>query len=152
MSRDENAGGYLLMGAHRRLRATKSLNFVGNIEGHELATGRADVVVCEGLLGNVALKLLEAMAETVVDPSAAAPERSWRWRTGMALLSSSAGRLRELTDYAAYGGAPILGFDHIFIKAHPRSAEKAIGNAVKVAAKAVRDQVAQEIAAAVKGS
>jgi glycerol-3-phosphate acyltransferase PlsX len=149
MSRDENAGGYLLMEAHRRLRAARSINFVGNIEGHELPAGRADVVVCEGLLGNVVLKLLEAAAESVVDPGTAAPERSWRWRT---LLSSSAGRLRELTDYAAYGGAPILGFDHIFLKAHPRSAEKAISNAIKVAAKAVRDQVAQEIAAAIRGA
>jgi glycerol-3-phosphate acyltransferase PlsX len=108
------------------------------------------VVVCEGLLGNVVLKLLEGMAESVVDLSAAAAERSWRWRTGMALLSSSVGRLRELIEYAAYGGAPILGFEHVFIKAHARSAEKAIGNAVKVAAKAVRDQVTGEIAAAIR--
>lgn len=150
MGRDESAGGNVLVEAHRRLREIKSLNFVGNIEGHELSTGRADVVVCEGLLGNVVLKLLEGLAEVVVDLTAAAAERSWRWRTGMALLSSSVGRLRELTDYAAYGGAPILGFERIFIKAHARSAEKAIGNAVKVAAKAVRDEVANEIAAAIE--
>jgi glycerol-3-phosphate acyltransferase PlsX len=149
MRRDEHAGGPELAAAHRRLHGMTALNFVGNVEGHELSTGRADVVVCEGLLGNVVLKLLEGLAEAVVDLSAAAAERSWRYRTGMALLSSSVGRLRELTDYASYGGAPILGFEHIFIKAHVRSAEKAIGNAVKVAAKAVRDQVPTEIAAAV---
>jgi glycerol-3-phosphate acyltransferase PlsX len=149
MGQDEGAGGSVLADAHRRLRGIKSLQFVGNVEGHELSTGRADVLVCEGLLGNVVLKVLEGLAESVVDLSAAAAERSWRWRTGMALLSSSVGRVRELTDYASYGGAPILGFDHIFMKAHPRSTDKAIGNAVKVAAKAVRDQVPSEIAAAI---
>ena len=58
--------------------------------------------------------------------------------------------MRELTDYASYGGAPILGFQHLFIKAHGRSTAQAIGNAVKVAAKAVRDDVAREIDAAVQ--
>lgn len=150
VGREESAGGNVLAEAHRRLRALDSINFVGNVEGHELSTGRADVIVCEGLLGNIVLKLLEGLAEVVVDLTAAAAERSWRWRTGMALLSSSVGRLRELTDYAAYGGAPILGFERVFIKAHARSGETAIGNAVKVAAKAVRDEVAGEIATAIE--
>jgi glycerol-3-phosphate acyltransferase PlsX len=145
VGRPENAGGAVLAEAHRRLRGLPSVNFVGNVEGHELSTGRADVIVCEGLLGNVVLKLLEGLAEVVVDLTAAAAERSWRWRTGMALLSTSVGRLREMTDYASYGGAPILGFQSPFIKAHARSTEKAIGNAVKVAAKAVRDEVVREI-------
>lgn len=149
MGREENKGGEVLVEAHRRLAAVPDLSFVGNVEGHELATGRADVVVCEGLLGNVVLKLLEGLAEVVVDLSAAAARRSWRWRAGLAMLSSGVGRLRELTDYASYGGAPILGFEHILIKAHGRSTALAMGNAVKVAAKAVRDQVPEEIRAAV---
>ena len=65
------------------------------------------------------------------------------------MLAGSLGRLRDLTDYAAYGGAPILGFEHLLIKAHGRSSAPAITNAVKVAAKAVRDGVTREIAAAV---
>ena len=151
MGREENKGGEVLVEAHRRLAAVSGLNFVGNVEGHELATGRADVVVCEGLLGNVALKLLEGLAEVAVDLTAAAARRSWRWRAGLAMLSSGVGRLRELTDYASYGGAPILGFEHILIKAHGRSTSLAMGNAVKVAAKAVRDEVPDEIRAAIAG-
>jgi phosphate acyltransferase len=152
MGREENKGGEVLVEAHRRLRAQRSLNFVGNIEGHELATGRADVIICEGLLGNVVLKLLEGLAEVVVDLSAAAAERSWRWRAGLAMLSGGVGRLRELTDYASYGGAPILGFEHVLIKAHGRSTARAIGNAVKVAAKAVRDGVVSEVRQAIEGA
>jgi len=149
MGREENKGGEVLSEAHRRLSGLSDLNFVGNVEGHEIPTGRADVVVCEGLVGNVVLKLLEGLGEVVGDLASTAAQHNWRWRIGLAMLSGGVGRLRELTDYATYGGAPILGFQHLFIKAHGRSTERAIGNAVKVAAKVVRDQVTQEIAAAV---
>jgi glycerol-3-phosphate acyltransferase PlsX len=152
MARGADCGGEVLVEAHRRLRALSSVNFVGNVEGHELSTGRTDVVVCEGLIGSIVLKLLEGLAEVVVDLAAAAAERSWKWRTGMALLSSGVGPLRELTDYASYGGAPILGFERVVIKAHMRSTETAIGNAVKVAAKAVRDGVPGGIRAALEQS
>jgi glycerol-3-phosphate acyltransferase PlsX len=149
MGREDNKGGDALVEAHRRLKAMSEINFVGNLEGHEIPLGRADVVVCEGLLGNVVLKLLEGLGEVVGDLASTAAQQNWRWRLGLAMLSGGVGRLRELTDYATYGGAPILGFQNIFIKAHGRSTERAIGNAVKVAAKAVRDEVAQEIATAI---
>lgn len=149
MGREENKGGEILVEAHRQLGELADLNFVGNVEGHELVTGKADVIVCEGLLGNVVLKLLEGLAEVAGGLAAAAAQQNWRWKLGLAMLSSGVGRLRELTDYASYGGSPILGFEHIFIKAHGRSSARAIGNAVKVAAKAVRDGVPEEIKAAI---
>lgn len=152
MGREENKGGEVLVEAHRRMRNHPAINFVGNVEGHELATGRADVVVSEGLIGNIVLKLLEGLAEVMVDLSATAAQRSLRWRAGLAMLSGGVGRLREITDYASYGGAPILGTEHVFIKAHGRSSAQAIGNAVKVAAKTVRDDVAGEIRAALEQS
>jgi glycerol-3-phosphate acyltransferase PlsX len=150
MGREENKGGEVLVEAHRVMRDHPAINFVGNVEGHELATGRADVVVSEGLIGNIVLKLLEGLAEAMVDLTAAAAQRSLRWRAGLAMLSGGVGRLKEITDYASYGGAPILGTEHVFIKAHGRSSARAIGNAVKVAAKAVRDDVAGEIRSAVE--
>ncbi len=149
MGREETRGGEVLVEAHRRLRVLGGVNFVGNIEGHELATGRADVVICEGLLGNVVLKVLEGLSELMGDLATSAAQQNWRWKLGLAMLSGGVGRLRELTDYVRYGGAPILGFEHLAIKAHDRSTEHAITNAVKVAAKAVRDQVAEEIKASV---
>ena len=143
---EEFKGGDVLTEAHRRLKALPGIHFIGNIEGNDVAKGRADVIVCEGLLGNVVLKLIEGVAEVVTDVASTAVKRRLVWRLGMALLSRGIREVAHLTDYAKYGGAPLLGFEHIFIKAHGRSTAQAIENAVKVAAKAVRDKVAEQIA------
>jgi glycerol-3-phosphate acyltransferase PlsX len=151
MGHEADEGGELLAAAHRQLGAVAGLNFVGNIIGTELTSGRADVVVCEGLLGNIVLRLLESVAAMAVDLTTSTAQRNWRWRAGMAIMASGADRLRALADYASYGGAPILGFDQVIIKAHRRSTAQSIANAVKVAAKAVRDGATREVAAAVAG-
>jgi glycerol-3-phosphate acyltransferase PlsX len=150
MGSEETKGGEVLVQAHRQLQAISDINFIGNIEGNDLAKGKADVIVCEGLLGNVVLKMLEGLAELVVDLAGTAARENWRWKLGLMMLASGFGRLRDLTDYAAYGGAPFLGFEQLLIKSHGRSSARAIKNAVKVAAKAVRDQVAREIATAIE--
>lgn len=144
-----DAGGEVLVEAHRRLAAAGALHFVGNILGDELTSGRADVVVCEGLLGNTVLRLLESVASAAVDLTTSMAQRNWRWRAGMAIMSSGVDRLRAMADYASYGGAPILGLDRLVIKAHRRSSAQSIANAVKVAAKAVRDDALHAVAAAV---
>lgn len=147
MGTEETKGGEVLTQAYRRLKAISAINFVGNIEGNDLAKGKADVIVCEGFMGNVVLKLLEGLAEVVADLAGTARRENWRWKLGFMMLADSVGRLRDLTDYAAYGGAPILGFEHLLIKSHGRSNARAVKNAIKVAAKAVRDGVTREIAA-----
>ena len=146
MGSEETKGGEILVEAHRRLRLLPSVNFVGNVEGNDLVRGKADVIVCEGLLGNVALKLIEGVSEVLYSVTSSAAERRLAWRLGLRLLSRGIERLRVLTDYTQYGGSPILGFEHLFIKSHGRSTAHAIGNAVKVAAKTVRDRVPGEIA------
>lgn len=146
MGTETTKGGDVLVEAHRRLAAQPGLNFVGNVEGHDLVRGRADVVVCEGLLGNVVLKLIEGIGEVMADVSRTAAERRLTWRLGLNLLSGGMERLRELTDYASYGGSPILGFEQLLIKCHGRSTAQAVANGIKVAAKAVRDRVPAESA------
>jgi glycerol-3-phosphate acyltransferase PlsX len=123
--------------ANRRLRTHPGVRFIGNIEGVDLPKGTADVVVCDGFTGNVVLKMLEGVSETVVNLARYAYKSSIRWRAGLAMLSSGIRRLKEVTDWQEYGGAPVLGFDHLFLKAHGRSKSRAIANACKVAAKAV---------------
>ena len=146
MGSEEMKGGEVLVEAHRRLRQLPVANFVGNVEGNDLVRGRADVIVCEGLLGNVALKLIEGVSEVLYDVTGRAGERRVVWRLGLRLLSRGSERARALTDYTQYGGSPILGFEHVFIKCRGRSGARAVANAVKVAAKAVRDHVPHEIA------
>jgi len=146
MGSEDMKGGETLVEAHRRLRHLPSVNFVGNVEGNDLVRGKADVIVCEGLLGNVTLKLFEGISEVLYDLTSAAGEGRVAWRLGLRLLSRGIERLRALTDYTQYGGSPILGFEHLFIKCHGRSTARAIGNAVKVAHKALAGNLCGNIA------
>lgn len=142
-------GDALLRRAHELLRTAPGLAFHGNVEGKDVPLGVVDVIVCPGVLGNVTLKLLESMGELVLSLGEDVFRRRVTWRAGRFLLRGGLARLAHLMDYASYGGAPILGFERIVIKAHGRSDARALANAVKVAAKAVRDDVCGAIAAGV---
>jgi glycerol-3-phosphate acyltransferase PlsX len=136
--------------AHRLLAQATELNFVGNVEGVDIPRGTADVIVCSGFVGNVVLKMLEGISETIVRLAGYAYKERLIWRAGLMMLSGGLNRLKEITDWEQYGGAPVLGFDKLFIKAHGRSRARAITNACKVAAKAVQAGLATEIEAALR--
>ncbi len=133
--------------AHEKLRGLAGLRFIGNVEGVDIPKGTADVVVCDGFVGNVCLKMLEGVSETVVELARYAYKEKLLWRAGLAMLSSGIERIKEVTDWEQYGGAPILGFDRLFIKAHGRSKARAISNAGKVAARAVSKDLCRAIQA-----
>ncbi|MEZ4241300.1 MAG: phosphate acyltransferase PlsX [Myxococcota bacterium] len=126
-----------IVGAHAQLRNSR-LNFAGNVEGLDIPRGTVDVVVCEGFLGNVVLKMLEGVSDVFRDVARSASGRRLQWRMGLAMLGGGLRELRRLTDWKSYGGAPLLGLDQVVIKAHGRSEARAVRNALKVAAKAVR--------------
>ena len=142
---EANKGPPRVVQAHARLRETPGIRFVGNVEGVDIPKGTADVIVCDGFVGNVCLKMLEGLAETVVELAQYAYKESIRWRAGLAMLSSGIEKLKTVTDWEQYGGAPVLGFDRVFIKAHGRSNARAIANAGKVAAKAVSSDLCNAI-------
>jgi len=131
--------------AHQRLQSLPGLRFAGNVEGVDIPKGTVDVIVCDGFVGNVCLKMLEGVHDTVMELAQYAYKSKLRWRAGLAMLSSGIRRLKEVTDWEQYGGAPMLGFDRIFIKAHGRSRARAIANAGKVAAKAVGADLSHRI-------
>jgi glycerol-3-phosphate acyltransferase PlsX len=149
MGTEPTKGGDELCEAHRLMQADPLLEFVGNVEGNGIPRGAADVIVCEGLVGNVALKLVEGVNEVFKSLGKWAFKQSLLWRAGLVLLSGGLRRLKDVTDYSEYGGAPLLGFRSPIIKAHGRSRERAIANAIKVAAKAARDDVCGQIQQAV---
>jgi phosphate acyltransferase len=128
------------------------LNFIGNVEGVDIPRGTADVVVCSGYVGNVVLKMLEGVSETVLRLARYAYKRKLVWRVALAMLSGGIKRLKAITDWQEYGGAPLLGFDRLFIKAHGRSRARAIANAVKVAHKAVASHLIEDIRARMSAS
>ncbi|MFZ5468935.1 MAG: phosphate acyltransferase PlsX [Myxococcota bacterium] len=142
---EANKGPPQVVEAHQRLSAMRGLSFVGNVEGVDIPKGTADVIVCDGFTGNVCLKMLEGVQETVVELARYAYKEKLLWRAGLAMLSSGIERIKEVTDWEQYGGAPVLGFDRLFIKAHGRSKARAIANAGKVAAKAVANALTRAI-------
>lgn len=124
-----------------RLARDPRVTFVGVLEGADLMTGRADVVVCEGVLGRVARTLFEAVSTALVEATESQAGSRLAWRLGTRLLAEGIERVRALSDYTRYGGAPVLGFERVVLTCHPQSSARALSNAIKVAAKAVRDEV-----------
>lgn len=131
--------------AHQLLLKHTGLNFIGNIEGVDIPKGTADVIVCSGFTGNIVIKMLEGVSETILGLARYAYKEKLLWRAALAMLSGGIQRLKDVTDWQEYGGAPLLGFDKLFIKAHGRSGARAIANAIKVAHKAVDSGLVDEI-------
>jgi glycerol-3-phosphate acyltransferase PlsX len=143
---EPNKGPPAVVAAHAALVETTELNFIGNIEGIDIPRGVADVVVTSGFVGNVVLKMLEGVSETVVRLARYAHKERLAWRLGLVALSSAIDQLKSITDWQQYGGAPLLGFTHPFIKAHGRSNARAVTNAIKVAHKALAGNLCGNIA------
>jgi glycerol-3-phosphate acyltransferase PlsX len=133
--------------AHSLLLESTDINFIGNVEGLDIPRGVADVVVCSGYVGNVVIKMLEGVAGTVLSLARYAYKEKLLWRVALAMLSNGIQRLKEITDWEQYGGAPLLGFNNLFIKAHGRSKARALSNAVRVADKALAANLCSNIAA-----
>jgi len=135
---EPHKGTPAIVEAHRRLVGLDCLTFHGNIEGMDIPAGTADVIVTGGFVGNIVLKMLEGVSDTVERLGRYAMRRSLVYKAGLALLAPAVRKLRQATDWQQYGGVPILGFDHLCIKAHGRSGPRAITNALKVARNTVR--------------
>ncbi len=118
--------------AHDLFLSHTSLNFIGAIEATDIHRGLADVVVCSGYVGNLFMKMLDAIPETILGLARYASKEKLLMRAVLRLLQSGVTRLKQLTDWQEYGGAPLLGYDHLCIKAHRRSGARAIANAIKV--------------------
>ncbi len=131
--------------AHALLLRTPGIEFIGNVEGMDIPRGTADVIVTGGFTGNIVLKMLEGVSDTVMRLARYAGEKNWQYKLGLLLLAPAIKRVRQVTDWEQYGGAPILGFDRLCIKAHGRSTERAIGNAIKVATRTVRTDLVKAI-------
>jgi len=146
IGKEPHKGGEVLTTVYEILSKLPTVNFIGNIEGNDVMKGLADVVITEGFVGNIVMKTMEGMAETMAHLGKYAYKHRFIWMLGMIALSGGIKKLKTVTDYSEYGGAPLLGFQKIVIKAHGRSKAKAITNAVKVAAKTYRDHVCEKIA------
>jgi len=143
---EESKGNDLVKEVHQALKRV-NLNFIGNIEGRDIYNGRADVIVCDGFTGNVALKTSEGLIEAMLTLLKEELTRDMQARLGAALSRQAFRRLKKRLDYSEYGGAPLLGLRGASIICHGRSNGNAIKNAIRVAKDFAENRVDAMLAA-----
>ncbi|BDQ33716.1 phosphate acyltransferase [Pseudodesulfovibrio portus] len=121
------------------------LRFIGNVEGRDIFTGEVDIVVCDGFVGNVALKLSEGLATSLGRILKDELKSSWLSKLGTLLSMRAFKRFRKVTDYAEYGGAPLLGLKDIVLVAHGKSNQLAMVNCIRMAATSVRNRAHEHL-------
>lgn len=141
---EDTKGDERVREAHLRLKRGL-VNFVGNVEPKDVLAGRADVVVADGFVGNVAIKMAEATADLVFRTLRTEIPRSIAGKVGGLLIRPGVGRIRGRMDWREFGGAPLLGIDGVAVVAHGRSDARAIKNAVRVARQAVEADLVGKI-------
>jgi glycerol-3-phosphate acyltransferase PlsX len=137
---EETKGNELTRDAHQLLKTT-ALAFVGNVEARGIFIGDADVVVCDGFTGNVALKLSEGLVEMVEDLLGEELQSTFSSQVGYLLSRRAFRRFRRRVDYSEFGGAPLLGVAGLCIVGHGRSSAKAVRNAVAMASRMATNQM-----------
>lgn len=130
---EANKGNELTKEAFKLIQGS-GLNFIGNTEGKDIFLGDADVVVCDGFIGNIVLKTSEGLAEMVIKMLKREIAGATIGKLGYLFIKSALKGFKKKTDYAEYGGAPLLGINGTCIISHGHSTSKAIKNAVLLAA------------------
>jgi phosphate acyltransferase len=145
---EEHKGNDLTRAATPLIKALP-IHFIGNVEGRDIYSGIADVVVCDGFIGNVALKVSEGLVEMIRNMLRESLAATVTRKIGYVLSQAAYRDFRKRVDYSEYGGAPLLGVKGVNIICHGRSNANAIKNAIRVAAEfaegSVNDRIAEEL-------
>ncbi len=147
IGQEDTKGNELTTAAYRLLKESE-LNFIGNVEGNEILTGKADVVVCDGFVGNVLLKYGEGLGEILRQLLEQYYESESKYRLRRWFSRPVLEEFISRMDYQEYGGALMLGIQGNVVVAHGRSTPHALKNAIRTAYSAVRDNLSQHIAQA----
>jgi glycerol-3-phosphate acyltransferase PlsX len=134
-------GSEAVIEAHQILAQAGDLNFVGNIEGRDFLSADVDVIVCDGFVGNVALKLVEGVVFTLTGMIGREIRRNPLRMLGGMLVKPAFGSLYRQFDYATYGGAPLLGVNGLSVICHGSSRAPAIRNAIRFAERAAQENI-----------
>ncbi len=142
---EEGKGNALTEAAYELLKSAP-VRFIGNVEGRDLLLNRADVVVCDGFVGNVALKLAESAGEYFFGVLLAQASSSLRGKLGLAILRPALRAVRRRFDHREYGGAPLLGLRGLCLVGHGRADARTVVSACRSAVRAVVQDVVGRIA------
>ena len=141
---EETKGTDYIKEAHQLLNKSR-LHFVGNVEGRDIFNGKVDIVVCDGFVGNVVLKVSESIADVIGKLLKQELKKSPMTMLGAMLAKPAFDALRKEVDYSEYGGAPLLGIDGNCIISHGSSNARAIKNAIRVSCEFVKYEINQHI-------
>lgn len=123
-----------------------NLNFIGNIEGHDLFKDHVDVVICDGFVGNIVLKTSESLAVAMFSMLKRELMQNAKRQFGAFLAKDAFRAIRKRMDPEVYGGAPLLGFNSTVLKAHGSARERAVASAIRVTSASIKNQINQMIA------
>jgi len=146
---EDTKGNELIRDTFQMLK-NADVNFIGNIDGKDIFSGKADVIVCDGFTGNVILKTSEGLADAIIKMLKREVAHLPTGRIGYLLMKPALKNFKKKTDYDEYGGAPLLGINGTCIISHGRSTAKAIRNAMRVAADFAANKVYETVAYAIK--
>lgn len=149
---EEEAKGTDFMREVHELLSKSKLNFIGNVEGKDLFSGKCDAIISDGFVGNVALKVSESAAEAMQAFLKRRLLGNIMGKIGLFFLMPSLKRFKKDIDYAEYGGAPLLGVNGVVIIGHGRSNARAIKNAIRVADEEIKRKVNDKISEAIKNN
>ncbi len=142
---EEEQKGNELTKAATPLLKTLPLNFIGNVEGRDLFTGVADVIICDGFIGNVALKVSEGLVDVFKHMLHESLEATITRKIGYVLSKAAYSDFKKRVDYSEFGGVPLLGVKGVCIICHGRSNANAIKNAIRVASEFAGNDVNKQI-------
>lgn len=148
---EESKGNDLAVRTHQMLQENSQISFVGNAEGRDVLSGRFDVIVCDGFVGNVLLKFAEAVGEVVLQILREELPQGLQGQLGTALLKPNLKRIKQRIDHAEHGGGLLLGVAGVCIISHGSSQAPSIFNAIRLAKEAVDNQVLERIQLQNKG-
>ncbi len=143
---ERTKGNDLTKEVNTRLMAS-SMNFIGNVEGKDIYSGKADVIVSDGFTGNIALKVSEGVVDTMFNMAKTEIMKDFFAKIGFLLMKRHLKKLYKRVDYSEYGGAQLLGINGVCIIGHGRSNVVAVKNAVKLAKDFVKNHVQDKIQA-----
>lgn len=143
---EEHKGNSLTHEARPLLKSLTNLNFIGNVEGRDVYTGIADVIVCDGFVGNVALKVSEGLVEVIRQMLKQSLKKNVTRQLGAYLARGAFNDFKKRVDYSEYGGAPLLGLNGICVICHGRSNAKAIRNAIRITKEFAEGKINERIA------
>ncbi len=142
---EEASKGLGFLKESHKLFEASTLNFTGNVEPKEIFSGKCDCIVCDGFIGNIALKVAEGSVETVARFLIESMSKGLFGKLGLLFAAPNLRKFKRKMDYAEWGGAPLLGVNGIVIIGHGRSNALAVKNAIKVAVRELKRNLTEEI-------